>query len=387
MSTAPRGVDGIPEWLQDVQASLLHSLDALGLAPHVDGQPAWPWAHRLAVETLAIDAALTRQLAWSAAALVLALVLLGLAWRWRRGRGPLVMAAAALALAAPWPSPSLLLQPAVPTSFHQSPAALSVARLTEGLQLYGTHCAECHGADGRGETPRAAQLPVWPPRLSGALLWRRAEGETYWHVRHGLRGRDGGETMPAFGNRLSPEQTWSVLAALRLLASGQSLKEQGRWTYPVAAPDLTMYCPDAPARQLADWRGRRVRIVVAAPLAGMPREDPRFETVVLTDGAAPATSTGCVVAAQAAEARRLVALVAGQATSIDGVQLIVDRDGWLRALGRPGEGGWRAEDLVCRSNGSLPASPSEDGLDALIRRMDADPVRAGRLLRHGGAPS
>ena len=69
---------------------------------------------------------------------------------------------------------------------------------------------------------------------------------------------------------------------------------------------------------------------------------------------------------------------------------MVDRDAWLRVRGRPGQVAWSEDDLVCRSS-SAPApaaaqatvaAKGADGLEALIRRMDAEPVR---LLR-GGFP-
>ena len=62
-----------------------------------------------------------------------------------------------------------------------------------------------------------------------------------------------------------------------------------------------------------------------------------------------------------------------------GYQLLVDRQGWLRALSRPGSGGWSEDDLVCRTNVAqveLGQPPLQDGLQAVIRRMDAEPVRA-----------
>ena len=90
----------------------------------------------------------------------------------------------------------------------------------------------------------------------------------------------------------------------------------------------------------------------------------------------------------------ILALVLGvSADQLPGHQLIVDRAGWLRARGRPGDGAWSEDDLVCRS-ASLPAAASaarvapasapstSDGLGALIRRMDAEPVR----LQRGGFP-
>lgn len=35
-----------------------------------------------------------------------------------------------------------------------------------GKQLYSSHCAPCHGPDGKGGGPLATQLKVWPPDLT-----------------------------------------------------------------------------------------------------------------------------------------------------------------------------------------------------------------------------
>ena len=440
-------IGSLPATLDALQADGLQTLANHGLVASIDGQPAWPWAQRLAIETLAIDAGLTRQ-TFSAAVVTGLLVLAGVtalvlalaprasgagrvrAW----GQGIATAAAAVLALllliATPWPSASLLLRPAVASSFHRAPDDLGAVDLANGLRLYREQCAACHGLDGRGETPQAASLPVWPPRLSGALLWRRAEGETWWQVREGIRSADGTVTMPGFADRLSGRETWAVLGALRLLASGQTLAEQGQWPWPVAAPDFAIDCDVGPRRRLADWRGRRVMIAVAAPESDWPREDPRYETVVLTpppatarlpaaDSAAsipavpgsraPSTGAPLVVAAsascrvvnEAAVAELLATVAAVSPDKLEGLRILVDRDGWLRARGRPDDGGWRDEDLVCRTNvadgagndgaGSAVAAPDAgsagDGLDRLIRRIDADPMPSGRLLVLHGPPT
>ncbi len=74
---------------------------------------------------------------------------------------------------------------------------------------------------------------------------------------------------------------------------------------------------------------------------------------------------------------------------------------WLRARGRPDDGGWRDEDLVCRTNvadgagndgagsavAATDAGSAGDGLDRLIRRIDADPMPSGRLLVLHGPPT
>lgn len=472
----------LPATLDALQAEGLQTLARLGLVASIDGQPAWPWTQRLAIETLAIDAGLARQTLGAAAvssllalAVVLALALAvfaafgryrvrraraqagsvggagvaggaggegvagdvtraggagtasgadpvagadpvpvpsaGSPWGWARGGATVAVAGLALllVLATPWPAAGLLLRPAVASSFHRPPADLGALDLARGLRLYREHCAACHGLDGRGETPEAARLPVWPPRLSGALLWRRAEGETWWQVREGMRSADGTETMPGFADRLSGRDTWAVLGALRLLASGQTLAEQGQWAWPVAAPDFAIDCEAGPRRRLADWRGRRVMIAVAGPDSDWPREDPRYETVVLATGPGPAGSpvaggAGCRAVDSAAVGRLLATVAAVPAEKLAGLRILVDRDGWLRARGRPDEGGWRDEDLVCRTTiedrasaepaaaaatvTALPVTGSVgDGLDRLIRRIDADPMPTGRLLVLHGAPA
>lgn len=480
-------VAALPLWLHQLQSALLDTLATLGLVGQVDGQPAWPWPQRLAIETLAIDAGLARRVL---ATLLLAAILLTvavvvvpiarvafrrrLASRWAvapnrhaKRAGTLVtlglaaMPALALALVLPWQSTGLLLRPAMPTSFHVAPAGASAQSLASGLATYQAQCASCHGADGRGETPRAASLPVWPPRLTGSLLWRRADGELYGHIRHGLLARDGRQTMPGFATQLSVEETWAVLGALRLLAGGQALKEQGQWPWPVAAPDFAADCGAAGRRSLSGWRGQRVMIAVVADGAEWPRPDPRYETVVLVadpggiragggavgargddgddgeegdpadrvardgDSAAvvpgkvtTAAPQGCRVLHPDALWQALSTVAQGNDATLAGLQVLVDRDGWLRARGRPETAGWRDEDLVCRTMMAEPVAvavavsspqvsprvspqsspqssqqpgavpvlvPGGDGLDRLIQRIDADPIASGRsyIAAHG----
>ena len=78
------------DWLDTVlalaqrsQQALQAALHAVGWLPDVHGQPAWPWAQRLAAEVLAQEPQLARQTAVLLAC-VLGLGLLALlALRWR----------------------------------------------------------------------------------------------------------------------------------------------------------------------------------------------------------------------------------------------------------------------------------------------------------------
>ncbi|WER49298.1 cytochrome c [Cupriavidus sp. WKF15] len=371
--------------LQNAQLALLRLCHALGLSGDAHGQPAWPWARRIAGETLLIDLGLARQLAWSLGATVFALALMTLAIAWCRHRGGLLAVAALALVVAPWPSPSLLLGSAAPTSFHTSPTQFSVDAIALGATVYAQRCASCHGNDGRGEGPLAASLKRWPPTLVGPLLARRADGELFWHVVNGMRDANGEPTMPAFGATLSDADTWAVLDYMKALAAGSGAAANGSWPVPLPLPDTLVQCgADALPLPLAQWRGgQRVRVVAFnGDPASLPMLDPRFQTLLLTrDGTLPAGlprfRTNCV--AVSAQAWAVYAQIAGvPANRLGGTELLADRGGWLRARGTPGTRGWSDTDMVCRSGaaaGTPREAPRADGLTALLLRMDAEPVR------------
>lgn len=369
--------------LYRVQTALSQALHAAGLTGDADGQAAWPWAHRIALETLRIDAGLTRQLAFAVAATALAVALGGIAIASRKWRVASAIAALAVAWFAPWPPSSLWLAPAVPTSFQRNPAPFSVAHVMHGAHLYAQRCAACHGADGRGEGPLAATLAHWPPTFAGTLLARRLDGELYWRVRHGAHDEHGAPSMPGFAATLDPADTWAVLDYLKALSAGSGAQAEGAWPVPVPLPVLDVRCGNAAPQPLDRWReGQRVRIVALAPGGTPPAEDPRWQTLLVTDGATPAPLAGgsrasCV--ASTPGAWQAFATIAGVAPdTLGGTQLLADRRGWLRARALPGSAGWSADDLLCRSDATARPSTvatNADPLTALLLRVDAEPVR------------
>ncbi|RQV12069.1 cytochrome c [Burkholderia cenocepacia] len=370
--------------LYRAQIALARGLHALGLTGDADGQAAWPWAHRIALETLRIDAGLTRQLACACGLTALAVVLACTALASRRWRVASAIAALAVAWFAPWPPASLWLAPAVPTSFQRDPAPFSVSNVMRGAHLYTQHCAACHGADGRGEGPLAATLAHWPPTFAGTLLARRLDGELFWRVRHGTQDEHGASTMPGFAATLGPQDTWAVLDYLKALAAGSGAKAEGAWPVPVPLPALDVRCGDAAPHALERWReGQRVRVVALAPGATPPQEDPRWQTLLVTERGAPVLPSigaraNCV--ATTADAWRAFATIAGVAPdALGGTQLLADRRGWLRARALPGSAGWSDANLLCRSDTAAirPSTPAArgDALTALLLRVDQEPVR------------
>lgn len=376
--------------LQAGQAALLQVLHAVGLVPTLHGQPAWPWASRLAGDTLLFDLGQARRLALTLGLLVLALLVAAVGLLWRRRRVWLLAVAGLLPLLAPWPQWEAVRVAATPASFHVSPTGFQADTIVRGHQLYRQLCVDCHGADGRGHGPLAAQQTVWPPNLAGPLLWRRADGDLFWHVMHGMHdARSGQASMPAFAGRLSPDDAWALIDAMKAQAAGQMLRQTGQWLQPVRLPAFAVRCAGASGRTSSTaLQGQRLRVI--APGAGpLPTPDPRVVTVAL----APASSNPDVPRPEAADCQalqpdawRALALIAGDTDNPDALaatQFIVDREGWLRARATPGAADWQEDDLVCRAASdaapSVAASvtrlPAADGLGSLIARMDAEPVR------------
>lgn len=62
---------------------------------------------------------------------------------------------------------------AAATAFAQTPQK-NLVRFVGGTELYRSHCAACHGQDGRGQGPAARSLKTPPPDLT--LIARHNKG-------------------------------------------------------------------------------------------------------------------------------------------------------------------------------------------------------------------
>jgi mono/diheme cytochrome c family protein len=386
--TASAWLNPFLDALQTTQQLLGDAAHALGVVRDSHGQAAWPWTRRIATETLLIDLGVARQLAEAFLVTGGALLLALLALVWRQARIPLAIAAGLAAWCAPWPDTGLWLTDAVPTSFQDTP--FSVSSIAHGAPLYAQHCAACHGADGRGEGPLAATLVRWPPTVVGPLLGHRLDGEMFWRVLHGMHDTHGVETMPGFAGRLSDADAWAVLDYMKLLAAGGAARSGEGWPVPVVLPALEVRCGDAAAQPLARWRSaQRVRVVALGDGATPPREDPRWQTLLLTrDDVAPKETTRAAWAqndratcfASTPGAWSAFAGIAGVSPhDFADVELLADRDGWLRAETRPGGGGWANATLLCSVSGTPSkiggAARGGDDISGLLARIDAEPVR------------
>lgn len=85
-------------------------------------------------------------------------------------------------------------------------------------------CFNCHGTDGGGNGPAAAQLNPSPRNFRHHGFWRhRTEGEIFWVIKHGSPGT----AMIGFGPVLSDEEIWSVIQYERTFAGGHGRQGMG----------------------------------------------------------------------------------------------------------------------------------------------------------------
>jgi len=111
-------------------------------------------------------------------------------------------------------------------SFPEPPAEIlsSPQAIRAGQGVYAKQCAICHGARGHGDGPQAANLNP-PPTDFGRLRGVRSE-PGYWFFRI----REGGKqeplarprsAMPGWGEHLTDEEIWNVVAYLKTLREGR----------------------------------------------------------------------------------------------------------------------------------------------------------------------
>jgi thiosulfate dehydrogenase len=94
-----------------------------------------------------------------------------------------------------------------------NPVALTDANLVAGIDLYGQHCAICHGT-AKGETSASpiakGEYPA-PPQLATDGVEDDPEGYSFWKIAHGIRWTG----MPAWRGTLNDEQIWTLALFLK----------------------------------------------------------------------------------------------------------------------------------------------------------------------------
>jgi mono/diheme cytochrome c family protein len=108
-----------------------------------------------------------------------------------------------------------------------SPLPKSPETVAQGKAIYDGKgaCFSCHGKDGDGNGPLAAQLNPSPRNFQHHGFWRhRTEGEIFWVIKNGSVGT----SMVGFGGQLTDEEIWALIQYARSFAGEHGPGMMGR---------------------------------------------------------------------------------------------------------------------------------------------------------------
>jgi putative copper export protein/mono/diheme cytochrome c family protein len=227
---------------------------------------------------------------------------------------------------------------AYPTTFYGSPTGFSAQSIAVGEGLFATHCATCHGTEGRGDGPAGAALKTMPADLTADHVYAHTDGELLWWITHGIA-----PDMPPFGNALAEDAPWNVIDFIRANADATRLRVLGSGTTAAfPAPDFSAQCADGSTVSLAALRPQIVHVVIS----GQGSEEWLRQ---VTDSDAAAKLKTIVIASAPETAKRLPLCVSREpgamqafahyrgAEPIEGSEFLIDPAGNLRSM-------WRADD-------------------------------------------
>ena len=139
----------------------------------------------------------------------------------RRARAPVPLAFAGLGLGAVSACAGIalfvssVLVPVTPWFDTANPLPAEPATIAEGQALYASHCALCHGDEGRGDGLLASSLRTSPGNLASRRVQALSDGDLMWTITEGVEGT---EMMPF--SFLSEEERWALVHYLRTLPKG-----------------------------------------------------------------------------------------------------------------------------------------------------------------------
>ncbi len=349
------------------------------LAPGLHTEPGWPLPFRLELAALTGASKIMLAILTALAAIsAIAAVATAAAGRYR------VMSAAwcglALCLACGWLVLRPAIEPAYPTTFYAPAEPYAAASIEHGARFYAENCALCHGADGTGDGPAAASLPVRPADLTAPHLLAHRQGDLFWWVSNGKANG----AMPGFAAILSPADRWDMINFIRARAAGMLARGIGpkvvmtQAAFPV--PDfaferngrqrtlgtllkngpvlLVLFTPPSPAARLAQLAAAQRRFA-AASLAVVAVDIGR-PAAKLPHSAAPAPPLVVTVSAEVASTLALFGDAAAES------ELMLDRAGNVRARWTGGgEGEPAGVDTLAADAGEVArfavAAPSHAG--------------------------
>jgi plastocyanin len=96
-----------------------------------------------------------------------------------------------------------------------NPYASDDAGVRAGADHFASHCAVCHGDDGRGHSAIGGAMYPPVPDLASAEMQQFSDGALFSIIRNGVRWTG----MPAFRSTHSDEETWQLVSFIRRMPS------------------------------------------------------------------------------------------------------------------------------------------------------------------------
>lgn len=321
--------------------------------PGTHEQPVWPFQWRPSLAAFD-DPDLRREITIALTGVAVGIAFLALSVFWRRIRW-FGLGAAAFILVWSIPHLDLLFVAAYPTSFFTSPTEFAATSIVSGERLFTTHCTVCHGAEAHGDGPAARSLPVPPADLTAEHFRAHADGDLYWFISHGFTTADGMTEMPGFTASLSSEAIWHLIDYLHAHNAGEAMRRTGHWPVPVAMPQFDAQCPKGQIADLDDFRGRALRLIAGGTA---PAGDIDAVTILVVRNTLVRPLADVCVTIEPQVWTALAILLGMTPEGLDGTQVLVDPNGWLRAVWQEGNpANWRDPQVVAARLRDIAAHP------------------------------
>ena len=365
-------------------AGILLIVGVLGITPPAQhAQPSWPFSFRLAFGVTWYLPGVQQAMAVGGLGTVLGILalvygILGRRFRlWAIGIG--------IGTVAFYGSDALrhLTIDAYPTTYLRSSVTYQAASIANGLHLYQTDCALCHGATGSGDGPAGRALRPPPADLTSRHTGNHTAGDLFWWLSHGIRG----SAMPGFQDQLSETDRWDLINFLRALSAAEQARGLGPVVEPVpwvVAPDFTFDLGVGSGESLKEQRGKAMIHLV---LFTLPGSLPRLDQIDAASKAISAAGARIIAVPMRDEAdiyRTLGMHALHVPVAVDGspeitatytlfrrtvaaegvppipshMEFLIDRQGYIRGRWIPGEGpGWTDLTRLLREIAQLDKEP------------------------------
>jgi hypothetical protein len=151
----------------------------------------------------------------------------------------------------------------------------------------------------------------------------------FWWLSHGMLTPEGQQVMPGFAGRLDEDSRWALIDYIRAHNAGHAMRATGDWPHPLHAADFGIEC-NGHTQQLLNLRGHFVRLIFGM----VPPLPPTLDGVVTVLVGSPKDElpSGICIARDETIPLAYAILTGTAPDSVTGMQMLIDADGWLRAL-------------------------------------------------------